>query len=105
MKRYERSLKDLREYIPLVRLYQSFWITPQYENPWEGILIIVESSVVKIANMVDDLIGQQQVVIKSIDQTLSREHSVSGAAIMEDGAVALILDINGLLHGMRGRDD
>jgi len=94
-----------KEYIPLVRLYQSFGITPQYENPWEGILIIVESSGVKIAIMVDDLIGQQQVVIKSIDQTLSREHSVSGAAIMEDGAVALILDINGLLHGMRGRDD
>jgi len=90
-----------KEYIPLVRLYRSFGITPLYENPWEAILIIVESAGVKIAIMVDDLIGQQQVVIKSIDQTLSREHSVSGAAIMGDGAVALILDMNGLFHGRR----
>jgi two-component system, chemotaxis family, sensor kinase CheA len=94
-----------KEFIPLVRLYRSFGINPQHDSPWEGILIIVESSGTKIALMVDELIGQQQVVIKSMDQSISQEHSVSGAAILGDGTVALILDVNRLFHGMGGHNE
>ncbi len=85
------------EYITLVRLYQYFTITPQYTNPSEALVVIVESSGEKLALMIDDLIGQQQIVIKSLDRFITNKRSVSGAAILGDGNVALIVDIHGLL--------
>lgn len=91
------------EYVSLVRLYQYYGVSSDYQNPHEALLIIVESSGVKLAVMVDDLVGQQQVVIKSLDNNITSDKSVSGAAIMGDGSVALIVDIHGLLSGFGKR--
>jgi two-component system, chemotaxis family, sensor kinase CheA len=85
------------EYIALVRAYHYFGIKSDYINPWESLVIVVESAGRKLALMIDDLIGQQQIVIKNLDAAMVRKGAISGAAILGDGAVALIVDIHGLL--------
>jgi two-component system chemotaxis sensor kinase CheA len=88
------------EYLSLVRSYDYFGVKPEYTDPWKALLIIVESGGEKLALMIDDLIGQQQVVIKSLDSFITTERAISGAAIMGDGSVALIVDIHGMLNNI-----
>jgi two-component system, chemotaxis family, sensor kinase CheA len=85
------------EYVALVRAYHYFGIKGDYLNPWESLVIIVESAGRKLALMIDDLIGQQQIVIKNLDSAMVRKGAISGAAILGDGSVALIIDIHGLM--------
>ena len=84
-------------YVPLVRLYDFFGTSSVCRNPWEALVVIVESSRDRLAIMVDDLVGQQQIVIKSLGAHVTTTRAVSGAAILGDGKVALILDIHGLI--------
>ena len=63
----------------------------------EGILVVVEAQGVRCGLFVDDLLGQQQVVVKSLEEHYRAIEGVSGATILGDGSVALILDIPGLL--------
>jgi len=86
------------EYIALVRLYQYYNITSEISNPWESLVVIVESNGVKVGIMVDDLIGQQQVVIKNLGSDLADNKSISGASILGDGKISLIIDIHGLVE-------
>lgn len=88
------------EYISLVRLFEYFKIDSDHVNPWEALLIIVETNGQRLALMIDDLIGQQQIVIKSLDSFISNSTAISGAAILGDGSVALIIDIHGMLSGI-----
>ncbi len=85
------------EYIPIVRLYQMFDIVPDNSNIKEGLLVVVEAEGKKIAILVDDLLGQQQVVIKSLETNFRKVPGLSGATILGDGTVALIIDITGLM--------
>ncbi len=85
------------EYVPLVRLYEHFGIVSDCTNPWEALVVVVESGKSRIGMMVDDLVGQQQIVIKSLDTYITRSRALSGAAIMGDGTVALIIDVHGLV--------
>jgi two-component system chemotaxis sensor kinase CheA len=71
-----------------------------YYNPWEALIVLVESGESRVGLMVDDLIGQQQIVIKSLDTNVTRSRAVSGAAILGDGKVALILDVHGLIQDL-----
>ena len=64
----------------------------------DGLLVVVEGDGQKVALFVDDLLGQQQVVIKSLETNFRRVEGLSGATILGDGTVALILDIAGLIH-------
>jgi two-component system chemotaxis sensor kinase CheA len=89
------KLRD--EYIPIVRLYQMFDIVPINRNIKEGLLVVVEAEGKKIAILVDDLLGQQQVVIKSLETNFRKVNGLSGATILGDGTVALIIDITGLM--------
>jgi two-component system chemotaxis sensor kinase CheA len=88
------------EYVPVIRLYDVFRIKSNFTNPWEALVVIVESAGVRIGIMVDDLVGQQQIVIKNIDSFVTNGRSVSGAAILGDGKVALIIDVHGLIGEM-----
>ena len=63
----------------------------------ESLVVIVESAGVRLGIMIDELVGQQQIVIKSLDTAITNSRSVSGAAILGNGQVALILDVHGLL--------
>lgn len=84
------------ELLPLVRLYELFRCVPSTENPAESLLVIVENNSKKYCLLVDELLDQQQVVIKNLGDGLGKIKGVSGGAIMGDGKVSLILDIPGI---------
>ncbi|WP_423681630.1 chemotaxis protein CheA [Undibacterium sp. WLHG33] len=94
-------VKVREEYLPLIPLYQRFNLTPKFLNPSEGILVIVEVDGKKAALFVDDLVGQQQVVVKNIESNYKKVPGISGATILGDGGVALILDVSALLRSNR----
>ena len=84
---------DLRgKILPLYRLHRQFVIPQAVENPWEGIVVIVEVSGKSKALLVDELLTKQEVVIKNLGGFLQELHGVAGGAILGDGNIALILD-------------
>lgn len=83
-------------YWPIVPLHQVMSLPEAITDAEKGILVLVETSKSKFAILVDDLLGQQQVVIKSLEQNYRRVPGVAGATIMGDGSVALILDVESL---------
>jgi two-component system chemotaxis sensor kinase CheA len=85
------------EYLPVIALHEIFNLHPNVTAVHEGILVILEAEGHKAALFVDDLIGQHQVVIKSLESNYRRVQGVSGATIMGDGKVALILDTTALV--------
>ena len=84
------------EYLPLIALHRLFNIQTKITNPAEGILVLMEAEGKKIALFVDELLGQHQVVIKSLESNYRKVAGVSGATIMGDGRVAMIMDVGGL---------
>ncbi|MGA9587126.1 MAG: chemotaxis protein CheA, partial [Terracidiphilus sp.] len=82
--------------LPIVRLYQRFGVKPRSELATESLLVVAEAAGRSFCLMVDDLIGKQEVVIKSLGETLKDVHGVAGGAILGDGRVGLILDIEGV---------
>ncbi len=84
------------EWVPMVRLYEAFHVNPDYTDPVEALLVIVEAEGRRVALLVDELTGQQQVVIKTLEQNYRKVEAISGATILGDGQVALILDVPGL---------
>jgi len=81
--------------LPMIRLHRRLGIMDAiHENPWEGIVIIVESDGKEFGFLVDDLLGQQQVVIKSLDKRFKGLPGISGGTILGDGRVGLILDVS-----------
>ncbi|MDO8294579.1 MAG: chemotaxis protein CheA [Gallionella sp.] len=85
------------EYLPVIALHKVFGITPKVANPAEGILVLLEAEGKKVALFVDDLVGQHQVVIKSLETNYRKVVGVSGATIMGDGRVAMIMDVGALV--------
>ncbi len=85
------------EYIPLVRLYEVFDVQLGTYCLQDCLLVVVEGDGGKAGILVDDLLSQKQVVIKSLETNYKRIPGVSGATILGDGTVALILDMSGLL--------
>ena len=85
-------------YVPVVRLHEVFGLEPRTTQLHEGLIMVVEGEGRKVGLFVDDLLGQQQVVIKSLETNFRRVDGVSGATILGDGAVALILDVPGLIR-------
>jgi two-component system chemotaxis sensor kinase CheA len=85
------------EYVPLIPLYRCFSISGAIKDPCRGIVIILQSEHAgRIGVMVDDLLGQQQVVVKSLESNYGAVDGISGATILGNGRVALILDIERL---------
>jgi len=84
------------EYIPIYSVRQLFSLPGQRCDLDESMVIIVESNGNKYALLVDDLLDQQQVVLKSLDSNYMPVEGISGATILGDGGVALIVDIKGL---------
>ena len=84
------------EYLPLVSLYRVFDIKNAVTDYTKGIVVIIEAEGKKTALMVDELLGQHQVVIKSLESNFRKVRGISGATIMGDGRVALILDVAAL---------
>ncbi len=89
------------ELLPLVRLHSMFDVEPDSTNLCEGLVVIVEEDNEACCLFVDDLLDQQQVVIKGLGPLFSQTVGVSGGAIMGDGMVRLILDIPGVIKLFR----
>jgi two-component system chemotaxis sensor kinase CheA len=87
------------EILPILRLHKLFTIETPVIDPTKGILVIVEHDEKHAALFVDELIGQSQVVIKSLDDNYQKVDGIAGATIMGDGRVAFILDVASLVHG------
>jgi len=85
------------EYLPIIPLYALFNQDTEITHPTEGVLVILEAEGKKAALFVDGLVGQQQVVIKSLETNFKKIQGVSGATIMGDGSVALILDVPAII--------
>lgn len=89
------------EYLPIIALHEVFGLQPSCTEIHQGILIILEAEGKKVAMFVDSLLGQHQVVIKSLENNYRRVKGISGATIMGDGRVALILDPAGLVSTIK----
>jgi two-component system chemotaxis sensor kinase CheA len=96
-----RVIKVRGEYLPLIPLYQMFDITPRFTDPSEGIVVILEAEGRKAGLFVDDLVGQQQVVVKNLESNYRKVTGISGATILGDGGVSLILDVSALMRSSR----
>ncbi len=84
-------------YIPLLHLGRRFRVQDAVDNPALGIVVVVETDTAgQIGLVVDELVGQQQVVVKSLEANYGAVEGVGGATILGDGRVALILDVAGL---------
>ncbi len=96
-----RVIKIREEYLPLIPLYQIFAIEPCFTEPSQGIVVILEADGKKAALLVDSLVGQQQVVVKNLESNFRKVAGISGATILGDGGVSLILDVSALLRSSR----
>lgn len=94
-------VKIREEYLPLIPLYQIFAIEPSFTDPSQGIVVILEADGKKAALLVDSLVGQQQVVVKNLESNFRKVAGISGATILGDGGVSLILDVSALLRSSR----
>ncbi|OGS96640.1 MAG: hypothetical protein A3H31_07775 [Gallionellales bacterium RIFCSPLOWO2_02_FULL_57_47] len=85
------------EYLPVIELHKIFNIRTRITDPTEGMLVLLETEGKKVALFVDELVGQHQVVIKSLETNYRKVAGVSGATIMGDGRVAMIMDVGALV--------
>ncbi|HMA12591.1 MAG TPA: chemotaxis protein CheA [Steroidobacteraceae bacterium] len=86
------------EYLPIIRLHQVFGVVPRSDALHDGLIMVVEGDGRRAGLFIDQLLGQQQVVIKSMETNYARIEGVGGATILGEGMVALILDVPGLLR-------
>ena len=93
----QRLIQVRGEYLPVVALYEAFGIREHTEDVENSIMVVLEADGTKAALLVDALVGQHQVVIKSLEANYRKVHGISGATIMGDGHVALILDVAALV--------
>ncbi|HVO66767.1 MAG TPA: chemotaxis protein CheA [Syntrophales bacterium] len=84
--------------LPLVRLHNLFEIEPDCRNPWEATVVVVDGENGSKCLLVDEIIGQEEVVIKGLSESLRHVKGVSGGAILGDGNIGLILDPEGLFE-------
>lgn len=82
--------------IPLVRLDRIFNVKGDAVDPWEGLVVIVEHEGRQMGLLLDELLGKEEVVIKSMGEVLTNVNGIAGGAIMGDGRVGLILDVAGI---------
>ncbi len=90
------KLRD--DYIPIIKLWEIFGVEPSTKELSESLLVVLDAGADKVALVVDDLLGQQQVVIKSMESNYKKVEGVSGATILGDGTVSLILDISDMVR-------
>jgi two-component system chemotaxis sensor kinase CheA len=91
-----RLVRVRGEYLPVIVLHELFGIKPASADFSQGMMLVLDADGAKVVLFVDALVGQHQVVIKSLENNFRRVAGISGATIMGDGHVALILDIAAL---------
>ncbi|WP_303755995.1 chemotaxis protein CheA [Enterobacter hormaechei] len=92
----ERVLEVRGEYLPLVELWKVFEVDGAKTEATQGIVVILQSAGRRYALLVDQLIGQHQVVVKNLESNYRKVPGISAATILGDGSVALIVDVSAL---------
>ncbi|ATZ11835.1 chemotaxis protein CheA [Erwinia amylovora] len=92
----ERVLEVRGEYLPLVELWKVFDVQDAKTEATQGIVVILQSAGKRYALLVDQLIGQHQVVVKNLESNYRKVPGISAATILGDGSVALIVDVSAL---------
>jgi two-component system chemotaxis sensor kinase CheA len=85
-------------YLPVVKLCDQFGVEPDSRNAEDGLLVVVEADGKRVGVLVDDLLAQQQVVVKSLECNFKPVTGIAGATILGDGTVALIIDVPELIR-------
>ncbi|QYK01518.1 chemotaxis protein CheA [Shewanella psychrotolerans] len=95
------------EYLPVIKVFDQFNHRADANEIKDGLVMVVDANNDKVGLLVDELLSQQQVVIKSLEDNYSKVAGISGATILGDGTVALIIDIAGLvsLAGINNKQD
>jgi len=96
-----RVVKVREEYMPVLDLEQIFNVPAHSDEEQSNILTVVEAEGSRVALRINELLGQQQVVVKNLEANYRKVSNVSGATIMGDGRVALILDVGSLVRHAR----
>jgi two-component system chemotaxis sensor kinase CheA len=94
-------VKVREEYMPVVDMGQVLQVSRDCSESCNGIMVVVESDGSRVALLVDELLGQQQVVVKNLESNYRKVAHISGATILGDGKVALILDVAALVRRSR----
>jgi two-component system, chemotaxis family, sensor kinase CheA len=92
----ERVVRVRGEYLPLVALHEVFNVDDAKQEPTQGIVTIMQTEGRRFAMLIDELVGQQQVVVKNLETNYRKVHGISAATILGDGSVALIVDVAAL---------
>ncbi|MFM0043191.1 chemotaxis protein CheA [Paraburkholderia sediminicola] len=92
----ERVVRVRGEYLPLVALHEIFNVEDAKREPTQGIVTIMQTEGRRFAMLIDELVGQQQVVVKNLETNYRKVHGISAATILGDGSVALIVDVAAL---------
>jgi two-component system chemotaxis sensor kinase CheA len=98
-----RVVEVREEYMPVVDMQRLFSVPRLGMEQPSDMMVVVEADGGRVALLVDDLLGQQQVVVKNLEANYRRVDGISGATILGDGRVALILDVGGLVRRSRNR--
>jgi two-component system chemotaxis sensor kinase CheA len=98
----ERVVRVRGEYLPLVALHEVFSVEGARTEPTQGIVTIMQTEGRRFAMLIDELVGQQQVVVKNLETNYRKVRGISAATILGDGSVALIVDVAALNREARG---
>jgi len=93
------------ELLPLIRLHKRFDLEPRTEDICQGLLVVCEFSEKQFCLFVDDLLGRQEIVIKSLNDTFKSTMGLAGCAILGDGGIGLILDVAGIFYSASERKE
>ena len=96
-------INAMGQLMPLIRLYEVFDVKPEFKEPWDAIIVVVDSESGSKCLMVDKIIGKAEVVVKSLGEGLKNIKGVAGGAILGDGRIGLIIDTEGLFELSEGR--
>lgn len=99
----ERVVRVRGEYLPLVALHNVFSVEGARTEPTQGIVTIMQTEGRRFAMLIDELVGQQQVVVKNLETNYRKVHGISAATILGDGSVALIVDVAALNRESRAQ--
>ncbi|MBI9087591.1 MAG: chemotaxis protein CheA [Desulfobacterium sp.] len=89
-------IRDRDGLIPLIRMDDIFDVPTDCTDPWKGLIVIVECKDKRLGILIDELLGKDEYVIKSLGQGLDKVVGFSGGAILADGRVGMILDVHGI---------
>ena len=90
-------VKIRNEILTVIRLHEVFGIQDSLVNLEDGILLVIEAKGRKVCIFVDDIVGQQQAVVKGLSSYIGKVPGITGCMVMSDSSIGLILDIEGLI--------